>query len=566
MRKPPDLLYGLEDDPPLPVLVLGALQQVAVSSLFLIYPLLVLRAAALPIAGEVDFLRLGMLSLAVAVLLQVCRGKLGSGMPATSSFTAVYYAASMAAVRIGGLPLVWGMTMLAGATEAVLSRAWPWLRPFIPPEISGLVVIFIGTTTGLGACRLLLGVDAATAPGLAEDLVAGGTFALTVALNVWGRGRLRLFSTLLGMAGGTIASIAAGVLPVRALSLALSMPVFAMPHRPALSLAFDPALVVPFAISAVAAAMSTTANLTNYQRFTDADWVRPDMRAISRGLLAEGISTALAGLAGTYGMVVSSSNTGLAGATGLISRKLAFAVAGCLALLALLPVVTALLAVIPSAVIGPILLFSSCFVVIAGMQIIASRMLDGRRSIVIGTSMMAFLGPIAYPAAFASVPPMLAPIVDVPLVIGTIVALALNLVFRLGIRRTVVITLDPQTVDPQAIDDLLARQGAAWGARRDVIDRLAFGLHQAVETIGAFGEVDGPVTATLGFDEFNLDASLTWRGETLELPERRPTPEEIRDSDDGPRRLAGFLMRRNADRVQVARDQGIAMLRFHFVH
>ena len=74
---------------------------------------------------------------------------------------------------------------------------------------------------------------------------------------------------------------------------------------------------------------------------------------------------------------------------------------------------------------------------ISGMQIISSRVLDGRRTLVIGMGMMAFFVVSVYPAAFAGVPHWLQPLVTSPLVLATLVALFLNLVFRLGIRRKV---------------------------------------------------------------------------------------------------------------------------------
>ena len=43
---------------------------------------------------------------------------------------------------------------------------------------------------------------------------------------------------------------------------------------------------IPFAVSGLASAMSSTAVITTYQRIADADWVRPDMHAISRGVFA----------------------------------------------------------------------------------------------------------------------------------------------------------------------------------------------------------------------------------------------------------------------------------------
>ena len=57
-----------------------------------------------------------------------------------------------------------------------------------------------------------------------------------------------------------------------------------------LSWSFDWSLVVPFAVTGLAAAMSATAVVTTYQRLTDADWVRPDMPSISRGVFGDGIA------------------------------------------------------------------------------------------------------------------------------------------------------------------------------------------------------------------------------------------------------------------------------------
>ena len=78
--------------------------------------------------------------------------------------------------------------------------------------------------------------------------------------------------------------------------------------------------------------MSATAVVTTYQRLTDADWVRPDMQSISRGVFGDGIAAVVSGLLGTYGLTISTANVGLVAATGVASRIIAFAVAALLVL------------------------------------------------------------------------------------------------------------------------------------------------------------------------------------------------------------------------------------------
>jgi NCS2 family nucleobase:cation symporter-2 len=61
--------------------------------------------------------------------------------------------------------------------------------------------------------------------------------------------------------------------------------------------------------------MNSTAVVTTYQRLSDAEWVRPEMASIGRGVLGDGIGRR-AGLLGTYGLTISSANVGLVAATG----------------------------------------------------------------------------------------------------------------------------------------------------------------------------------------------------------------------------------------------------------
>jgi hypothetical protein len=50
----------------------------------------------------------------------------------------------------------------------------------------------------------------------------------------------------------------------------------------------------------------------------------------------------------------------------------------------------------------------------------------------------------------------------------------------------------------------------------------------------------------------------------VELPTRRPSNEEIIESDETKRRLAGFMLRRHADRVGAIRKAVRSTILFHF--
>jgi NCS2 family nucleobase:cation symporter-2 len=213
------------------------------------------------------------------------------------------------------------------------------------------------------------------------------------------------------------------------------------------------------------------------------------------------------------------------------------------------------------------LLFTAVFIMISGMQIISSRVLDGRRTLVIGMGMMAFIMVSVFPDAFAGTPAWAQPLVTSPLVLATLVALTLNLVFRLGIRRKVETTIDPATLDVKEISNFIERNAGIWGARREVITRIEFAVQQAIEVIIDACEVKGPIKFAVSYDEFIIDAVITYTGAPLEFPDHAPAPEEILETEDGHRRLAGFLVRRFADRMGSSAKTGApTVIRLHFDH
>ena len=567
MRKPLAIVYGVNDKPPLGVTALSALQQVGIISIFLLFPVLVCREAHLSPDKVLDVLSLSMLVMGVgAILPSLSRGPVGSGYLCPSIFTVAYLGPSLLALHVGGLSLVYGMTVFAGCVEAALSRLLRRLRFLFPPEIAGLVVVLLGVTIGAIGIRYVLGADKPQPAGARELAVAAISLGAMVALNVWTGGFFRMFCALLGMIVGYAAAAFLGVLTRTDMLRVVNAPFISLPSLGHLGWSFDLTLVGAFAVGALAACLKTIGNVTTCQKMNDADWVRPDLNSISKGVLADGLGTVVAGLLGTVGVNSSPSAVGLAGATGVTSRRVAYAIGAIFFALAFLPKVASVLSIIPRAVLGAALLFSACFVFINGVQIISSRLLDARRTFVISLAFLFGIAVDLFPAYFAKVPPELQPLVSSSLVLGILTAVLLNLVFRLGVRRKVRIQIDPRRIDPIEVEAFLEGRGAAWGARRDVIERASFDLTQSIETISEGCEPEGPVEVEATFDEFNLDVRISYAGAPLELPEERPTNEEIMDSELGQRRLAGFMLRRFSDRVSATHKAGRSTILFHFDH
>ena len=196
-----------------------------------------------------------MLVLGVGTFLQaMTRGPVGSGHMCPTTFTATYLAPSLLAAKFGGLPLVFGMTIFAGALEIAIAPALNRLRAVFPPEISGLVILMIGLSGGIAGLRFILGQNVVPM-SYTEWLVGAATLAVMIALNVWGTGIVRMLCALIGLVLGYAAAGAAGLFDGAMAQAVGNSDFVGLPSLAHLSWSFDIAFVAPFAIASVAAAL-----------------------------------------------------------------------------------------------------------------------------------------------------------------------------------------------------------------------------------------------------------------------------------------------------------------------
>src|SRR4051812_34089911 len=189
---------------------LAGLQHAGVMCATLAFPIVVGRQAGLAGEALAAFVGTALLVLAVANLLQALRPPVGSGYLTPTSFTATYLGPSMLAAEMGRLPLVFGMTFLAGCTEAAMSRFMDRLRAAVPVEFVGLIIFLVGLTNGVAGFRQLFGTDAANPDG---GQIAVGAIALgaMIALQCLRSVTARLYAAAIGMVLGYACAYAAGL-------------------------------------------------------------------------------------------------------------------------------------------------------------------------------------------------------------------------------------------------------------------------------------------------------------------------------------------------------------------
>jgi NCS2 family nucleobase:cation symporter-2 len=290
------------------------------------------------------------------------------------------------------------------------------------------------------------------------------------------------------------------------------------------------------------------------------------MQSISGGLLADACGVILSGGVGTMGQSTSSANVGLSIATGATSRLIGFVCGGILIVLAFVPKLTVLFAIMPSPVVGALLFFAASFMIVAGLQILTSRMMDARKTFVVGVSIILGLSVDMLPGVYHTVHTMFLPVFGSSLSLATLSALLLNLLFRIGIAHRAQLKIDPHADSSEQIFLFMENQGGVWGARREVIDRAKSAMNEFVEAARALDLSAGKIDAEVSFDEFNLDVDMRYDGEPMEFSRQRPTAEDLLEDERAVAKLAGFLIRNYVDRVKSDRINSRSRVQFHLEH
>jgi NCS2 family nucleobase:cation symporter-2 len=435
--KPRDLIYGLEDKPPLADLLILGCQHIFLMSSTLVLPIVLVTE----IGGTFDEVRsviaLTMIACGVGTIVQSLRCRfIGSGFVCPNLCGPNFFTASMEAAWMGGLPLLRGMTIVAGVAEAVFARFVHRLAFLFPPEITGLVVLMVaqGLIT-LGVSKFL-GITFEGEPIQRDSvLIASISLLIMIGVNIWGRGSLRLYSVFLGFFAGYLLSVALGVLPMSRLAEVLSASWVALPFlENSFELAFDWSLVPIFVIVSITGALKSFGNLIMCEKANDETWEAPDMRRISNGLVADSVAVTASGLLGGMASDTSASNVALTKASGATSRRIAYVAGGLFILLAFLPKVSGLLSAMPSPVMGAILIYVSSFMIVSGMQIILGSGMDTRKTFVIGIPLIFGLSLDIAPYLFADVPQVLRSLFESPLTLSTVMAVLLHQLLRIGSR------------------------------------------------------------------------------------------------------------------------------------
>ena len=331
-----------------------------------------------------------------------------------------------------GLATMYGSIIAVGLLVFLAAPFFAKLLRFFPPVVTGTLLTVMGTTLlSVSADDILRWTDDAPADTKAaltfESLAyAIGTIVIIVLIQRLFKGFMGTLSVLLGLVIMTGVAFAMGKTDLtgvgKASWVAVTHPFFF--GLPQFSITAIIAMIIVMAVTAV----ETTGDV-----FATGEVVgkRIAPRDIANALRADGLSTLLGGVLNSFPYTCFAQNVGLVRLTRVKSRWVVTAAGVFMIILGLLPKAAAIVAAIPSPVIGGASLAMFANVAVVGIQTLAKVDLrDNRNAVIVSTSIgLALLVTFRKEDILTAMPSWLQIIFGSGVTIGSLTAIILNLLF-----------------------------------------------------------------------------------------------------------------------------------------
>jgi xanthine permease XanP len=437
---PTDLLYGLNDRPPLRETLFVALQHVfAVFVGMITPPLLIAGALKLDPAATAYLVSMSLFVSGAATILQTSRiGPVGSGLlsiqgtsftfiaPIISVATAAMAAGATAEQALGG---VFGLCMGGALVVMVASRFIRYASKVITPVVTGTVVSLIGLTlveVGMVSVGGGFGAMADGTFGSLQNLgLAGLVTVVILVFNCSRSPRLRMLSVVLGLAAGYLAAFVLGRVDLSAMS---TVPLINVPQPFRYGLSFDVSAFLPFLFMYLITVMESIGDLTATSSLSGQPIAGPlYFKRLQGGLLADGINSFVGACLNSFPSTTFAQNNGVIQLTGVGSRYVGIFIGGVLMVLGLIPAVGVLVQALPPAALGGATLILFGMVAASGIRILSRVEMNRRNAIILATSLGVGLGVTFVPEVTQALPTLLKSALSSGIATGGLCALVLNI-------------------------------------------------------------------------------------------------------------------------------------------
>ena len=439
-----DLIYGLNDRPPLRETLFAALQHLLAIFVAIITPPLIIASALRFDIQTTGFLvSMSLFVSGIATFIQSHRvGPIGTGLlciQGTSfSFISPIISAGMLGMVNGkmdvalGLSYVFGGCLVASVVEMIVSRILPYTRKVITPLVAGIVVTLIGL------CLIKAGINSC---GGGQAAIDDGTFGsirnlglavlVLVTIIFFNRSAnrfLRMGSIVLGLLVGCVAAYCLGMIHFSDIHATGSLNI---PVPLKYGLRFDVGTIVGLGLIYLVTAVEAFGDITANSLISGEPVEGPVfMRRAQGGILADGFNSMLAAVFNSFPKSIFAQNNGMIQLTGVASRYVGYFIAGALFLLGLFPVVGEFFSLIPDCVLGGATLLMFGTVAAAGVRIIASTKMDRKAVLVLAISFAMGMSVELVPDILSQMPSVIKSIFSSGITTGGVTAMIANACIR----------------------------------------------------------------------------------------------------------------------------------------
>jgi NCS2 family nucleobase:cation symporter-2 len=545
------LLYSAEQTPPPAPLFFSSLQHMLLAlSLGMAVPVSVARVAGLDLAHSASLLAAAFFTMGVATLFQTYPGKfLGCGYQSMSVSDSAALAACLLAAEIGGVSLVLGMIVFSGGLKLLMSGFTFRMRKFFPAEVTGTMIFILGINIIPSAFKNFLGTSVNGTYDYMHLTVAVVTLIFMLACTLFIK-PLKPYTALLGIGFGFLMAIVTGVFDVSSLAQLSNSSLIALPIYMDLSYSFDYRALVPFIVVTIASVVDNIGDFTAVQSSNDVNFKKSNWKSIENGIRGASIGTIISGLAGGPVQSTATTNIGIANASGITSRMVAYVASAMLIVASFFPMITGALSMIPSPVLGAVLMYSGCYIMAGGFSALSSRELDDQRIFVIFLSIF-FAVSTLMPGVYSFLPKAVAQVIVSPMVMGVAILMITTLLSRIGANKKFTFITGVTVADIPALNKELESICKQWGTEREVLRKLEISLDGLCEAVA---EMDPKANLffKVVYDELQLKLHIESRDCVLQNPE---------DSDNVTTLEVSLMMLNNMfDNVKTKWDDGTIVI------
>ncbi len=324
-----------------------------------------------------------------------------------------------------GSGAIFGSIIVSGLIVILISGFFSKIRKFFPPLVTGSVI----TTIGLTLIPVAIGNmgNNIPKPELSSVILAVVTIFVILFIHAVTTGFIRSIAILIGLIIGTVVAAFMGVVDFSPIAQAplIHIPTPFFFGKPI----FDFSSILMMTIISLVSMVESTGV---YLALSDITGDEISETRLRNGYRAEGLAVALGGIFNTFPYTGFSQNVGLVQLSGIKTRRPIFYTAGFLVILGLLPKFGACAQIIPAPVLGGAMLVMFGMVTIQGIRMLGRVDFNNEHNLLIAAMAVASGVGFNGTTLFQALPDTVGMFLNNGIVMATLVAIILNLIFNRG--------------------------------------------------------------------------------------------------------------------------------------